>query len=108
MACRDTTATPNGTAASKDSSIKEERAVLEAGTQYLPLAHLISKGCKDTSLWHVIAITALKPSQEHVLLTRKNRPVPEYNIILQEGPERHKEESNSNARAFMAPEKVVA
>lgn len=62
----------------------------EVGTQYLPRHTLLAKALRKQASWHVITITALKSSQEHVPLTRKNSPVEKYNVTLQEGPERKK------------------
>lgn len=92
-ACSGTTATPNGTAASTSSSTKGRAVLWGTGKLALsicPWHTLLAKALRKQASWHVITITALKSSQEHVLLTRKNSPVEKYNVTLQEGPERKK------------------
>lgn len=72
----------------------------EVGAHDLPLTHPIGKGSKERRLLGCSIITALKSRQEeHVLLTRKNSPVREYNVPQKE--KKKKGKSNSHARDLM-------
>lgn len=80
----------------------------EAGTQYLPLTHLISKGHKETSPLACYYHNSTQVKPRTCPFNREEQSCTRVQHYLTTGPRKTSEESNSNVRAFMAPERVVA
>lgn len=109
-ACSGTTATPNGTVASTSSSTKG-RAVLEVPGSWHSVSaptHLISKGSKETSLLACYYHNSTQVKPRTCPFNKEEQSCRKIQCYLTRGPRKKKKESNSYARAFMAPEKVVA